>query len=390
MDAMGQVGGAPAAPEQTQAGAAPAQTTPVSPASAPATVGGSVAAPPGGGGVSGVAGAGSAAPPVQQAAQAQAQAAMSVRDALKGYGLDLGGSFQDDHQVLAHMAQMYRLAQQNHQMAQYGQQYVQHADKFQAYLKSQQDAAQAQQAAQQKSWWNPPEFDQSWTQKIVRDPQTGELRTIPGADPSLVQKYMGWVEHQRNFLDKLSQDPIAAIKPGLEQMIDQRAQQLMDQRFGNFQEQNQAKQFVQQNSQWLHQRDQQSGQVVIDPRTQMPALSPAGQRFLGYVQQAEQMGLNTQAQQQYAMGFLQRDVLYAQQQAYAQQQSAQQPAQLDPAQAAKNAFLQNAAQGGAVRPASPGNVNGASPPIGGGSRGLQDLLMADMLAAGFQPGQQIS
>lgn len=381
-------GQAPAANGQqgSQPAATPVQGNAPAPQPAPGATqpapGVGAGAQPGAGGSSGVANL------PQGTGQPQAQQAATVRDVLRTmYGVDFGNSFQDDHQVLAHLAQVYQQAQQNHQLVQYGQQYLQHAPQFNSWL-AQQQAAQKQQQAQSQEWWKAPEFDQSWTQKIVRD-QNGALQVVPGADPSILPRYMAWVDHQRGFMDNLAKDPIKTLQPGLEQLIDQRAQQLIEQKLGGYQQQNEAKAFVEQNSQWLHQRNQQ-GQVLIDQRTNMPALSPAGQRFLAYVQEGEQMGLNTQGQQRYAMGLLQRDVMHAQ---YAQgQQQAQQgqQRQVDPAQAAKDAFLSGVQGQQGARPAPPpGNANGQPAPMGQGAGALFQGLMADMAANGFQPGQTV-
>lgn len=371
-----QVGGqqqaAPGQATPAPAAAQPAQSAPA--AQGPASQGGSS-------GISGVAGVQAGTP-----APAQPQTPQGVRDVLRTMGYDLSGQFQDDHSALAYLAQQARVAQQSAQLAQYGQQYLQHADQFQAFLRQQQ-AEQQRLAAQQQGWFKAPEFDPSWTQKIYRD-QAGNLQVVPGADPMLVSKYVAWTEHQRGWLDKISQDPIGAMRPGLEQLIDQRAQQLIEQRLGGFQEQNAARQFVQQNSSWLHARDQQ-GQVVIDPRTQMPALSPAGQRFAAYVQEAEQLGLNTQGQTRYALGMVERDVAMARLQS--QPQQAAQPA-VTPQQQAKDDFLSQAAQR-VLTPAqqgTQGNVQGAPPPIQPGARNLREIMMADMAAAGFLPGQQLT
>jgi hypothetical protein len=322
---------------------------------------------------------------------AQSQAALSVVQALsQQYGLDLG--VQDDHAALARLAQAYQYAQQNHHLVQYGQQYVQHADQFNAWRRQQEEAARQQQAAQQKQgWgWTAPEWDPSWQQKILRD-QNGNLTVAQGQDPSIINKYLAWTDHQRGVLDRLAQDPLKVIQPGLEQLIDQRAQALFEQRFAATQEQSAARDFVRQNSSWLHQRDQ-SGNVLIDQRTGREALSPAGQRFGQYVQQAEQLGLNTQAQVQYAMGLTQRDVLYAQQSALqAQQQGAQQaqaaadPRQAFLAQAAANAQGNRAAQ---VQQGQQAQTNGAPPPITS-QRELQQQMMADMMANGLLPHQQM-
>lgn len=322
------------------------------------------------------------APQAPQAAPAATQQ-QGVRDLLRNFGVDFSAA-PDDNTALQHLANVYRESQNLRQLAGYGQQYVQHADQFQAYLKQQQEVRQREEQAKQQSWWKAPEYDPSWSTKLVRDPNTGAIGVVPGADPSLAGKYMAWVDHQRGFLDKFSADPVGAIRPGIEQVARQVAQELIGQQLGGLREQTAAQQFVQQNSDWLHARNQ-DGSVAVNPQTGMPALSPMGQRFAGYVQEAESLGLReVAAQQKYALANVQRDYLLAR-----SSQPAQQQPQVDPAVAAQQQFLATAA--GQRQPAvPPGNVNGSPPPVNTGTRGLMDQMLADMQAAGFQPGQRLT
>lgn len=292
--------------------------------------------------------------------------ALSVRDALASYGLDLRTQFQDDHAALQHLVMLARQAASQQPLVQYGQQYVQHAGEFQAYLRQKQEQQAAQQA-QQQSWWKAPEYDPTWSRRLTRDPQTGEIRALPGEPPDLVQKYLAWAEHQRSFLDKFAQDPIQAIKPGIEQVVQDTAQRLMQQQLAAYQERQQAEQFLAQNADWMFARDAQ-GQPLVNPATQQPALSPLGQQFAGYVFEAERMGLgDTASQQKYALAALQRDYLAAKYQQQAQ------PAAGD---AAKQQFLQQA-QAGARPPVAPAAA--AQPeyrqPNGISARGLQELML---------------
>jgi hypothetical protein len=366
--------------------AASTQATP--PAPAPAA---SQAAPAGGAAVGGAAatapGAHAHAP---QPAPQPAPAAPGVRDILRGYGLDFGQA--GEAEVIQHLAGVYRQAGEWQQLAQHGQQYLAHRDQFEQFLRQRQEAAEREQQARQQ-WWKAPEYDPTWASKLMRDPTTGELKVIPGADPSVAQKYMAWVEHQRSFLDRLAQDPVGAIRPGVEQVAREVAQQLIQQQLGGLQERTAAGSFVQQNSDWLHQRDGE-GNVLYDQQTGRPALSPLGRRFAHYVVEAEQMGLGDVAsQQRYALAGVQRDYLLA----YARQQAGQQAGQpQDPAsrqalaEQQRQQFLRQAA-GARAAPAAPppGAGVAGSPPPASGPRALAQAMLADMQAAGFGPGQQL-
>ena len=266
---------------------------------------------------------------------------------------------------------------------------MRNADGFNAYLRQQQEAAQKQQAAQQPTWWKAPEYDPSWASKLTRDPATGEVKALPGNDPTLVQKYLAWAEHQRGFLDKFAQNPIEAIKPGIEQIARQMAQEIVQQHLGGYQQQTQAQQVVEQNSAWIHERDAQ-GRLIMDPRTGKPALSHWGQVYAGYVREAENLGIrDVQKVSRFALTGVQRDYMAARMQ---QQQAPQQAAAAG--EAAKQQFLQNAGAGvhsPNVGSQHAGGVNGApnNPPPMKTQRDLAAIMLQNMQAAGFQPNQQL-
>lgn len=309
----------------------------------------------------------------------------TVRDVLAGYGLDVRNQFQNDHAALQHLAMVAQQAQQQQQLIPYAQEYLQNAAAFQQWQQEQQRARQAQQQ-QQESWWKAPEYDPSWKEKIYRDAQ-GNLQVLPGNDPFLLQKYNAWVNHQQKFLNDFSRDPIGAIKPGIEQMVAQQAQQIVQQQLAAMREQTAAQQFVQQNSDWLHEK--QNGQLVIDPRTGQPALSSLGRQFAQYVFQAHDMGLrDTASQQRYAMALMERDYYAAKmggQQGVTQQQT------LNAGDAAKANFLQQAAAAGAAtQQTTQANTQGTyNAPQGMTMRGLQEMMAKEFAAAGIQPGQQL-
>lgn len=316
---------------------------------------------------------------------------VSVRDALAGYGLDLRQQFQDDHQVLQHLAVLARQAKDQQQLVQYGQQYLQYAPQFRQWLSEQE---QKQQQQQQQSWWKAPEYDPTWQRRLMRDPQTGEIKALPGEPPDLVQKYLNWVEHQRSFLDKFSQNPIEAIKPGVLELVQQVAGQIVQQHLGQYQEQITAQQILAQNAAWMFEKDQTGNPIYS--QTGHPVLTPLGRQYAQYVQEAQQLGIHdSQSQAKYAMALLRGEVLMAR---MAQQQQAtpgsvqqtQQPP-VDPATAVKQQFVNQAAGHASNHvPPPPGNTQGSyQPPNGVSQRGLQELLLQEFAKAGIQPGQQL-
>jgi len=364
-------------PQVSAAASAPPGASSTAPAASPPS--GAPAVPAGAGSPGGMLGGTPA--PATPAGTPAAPEYQSVRDALANYGLDLRGQFSDDHAALQHLIGQVRAAQSLQQLAQYGQAYLQQAPQF-AQWQQAQEAARRQAAQAQAQWFRAPEYDPRWLSQITRDSTTGELRVVAGAPPEVLPKYNAWIDHQRSFLDRFSRDPIGAIRPGIEQVVQQVAEQMVQQHLGNYRETSEAQRFVAEHSGWLHSHDAQ-GHAVMDPRTGREQLSPLGQRFEQYVREAAQMGLQgTQAQARYALGLVQRDYVLAQAQAAAG--SGMNPA--DPGAAAKASFVQTAQAGAQAAPGA--NVNGQAPPATG-PRGLYQRLMANMAANGFGPGQQL-
>lgn len=307
---------------------------------------------------------------------------VSIREAAQRAGYADAAKFQDDGTFLTQLILQAQQARQAQELAQYGRQYLQHADQFQAYLRSQQEAAQRQQQQQQQPWWKAPEYDPTWRYKLTRDPQTGEIRPAPGADPEVVRKYMQAIEHRDQFLDKFAFNPIEAIKPGIEEVARAVAQQIVQEQLGGFRGQLQAQQIVQQASPWLYERDQQGNYVYgQDGR---PQLSAAGRLYRTYAQQGYELGIRNDAQlHAYAEGLVQRDLaLLKLQQLQAQQGGQQQQQQAAAAgDAAKAAFVERAAGSGGARhiPSS-----GGSETNGGGTQNGKGQPLAERMRAAFR------
>lgn len=238
--------------------------------------------------------------------------------------------------------------------APYAQQYAANAGEFQAW-KRQQDEARRAAVEKQKNWFNPPEYDPAWEQAVYADQTTGELKVRPGYPPDTIQKLAAARQHQRQFVDKLTFDPIGAIRPGLEQVIREVAGQLVQQHLGGHEETTQANEFIQQNASWLFTQDN------TGPNGRR--LSEWGQRFAHYAQEAESLGLaGTQKIQTYAMGMVQRDYAAARLNTL----TAQPATPATPAVSANDQHKQQFLAGAQQQPAkqTPSNRGGASPTPG--------------------------
>lgn len=313
-----------------------------------------------------------------QAGQVQVQTpqAQGVLAALKGYGID---GFADEHTALQQLALSHRRAQQQDGLVRYGQLYLQHADQFNAYLRQQQEQARQQQQPAPPSWWKAPEFKPEWRDAVERDEQ-GNYRVKQGYAPDTLAKLQEGLSHQRTFLDKFSFDPIGTIKPGIEQVVKEVAQQMIQQNFGQYQEQQTAHQIADSNP-WIFQRDAQ-GRKVMSPEGR-PSLTPEGQRYAHYIGMAEQQGIrDVQSQDTFARSMVERDLLRA------QLQQAGQATQVASAnQQAKDQFLQNQ-----NRPNVAGSIPSGGPgvkPSQNTSLGLKERLANSFKQAGYTVADQV-
>lgn len=304
--------------------------------------------------------------------------------------MQFGQEVTDDRAALARLAQAYQQAQQLAPLAPRVQEYLTHAEAFSQWRRQQEEAERARQE-QAKQWWKPPEYDPTWESKIVRDPVTNELRPAPGAPPDVVQRYLRFKEHERSFMTKFATDPIGAIKPGIEQLVAEQAQKIVQQEVARVQQQMQAQQLVEQNASWLFAFDTE-GRRLTDGNGQ-PRLSAWGQRYAAYAQAAVQMGITDLARQhEYAAGMVRAE---AAQQLLTQQQAGQQGQQ----QAA--ALQQPATPAGGRRETPPNQVaalrgnrgTGASTdeqPLGGqNGKSLRERMHAEFRRAGIKDGEMI-
>lgn len=186
-------------------------------------------------------------------------------------------------------------------LAQY-QQVVPYANEYlrneQAFRKWQEEQAKASQPkpAEKPKWWNPPSVDESLKSYIIRDPQTGKEIIDPNAPISAQEKLRAYQDYTANFARKFVTDPENTLKPFIEEVAMQKAQELVQQQLNQYKAQNYVSDLEQQNSDWLY--DAQGN------------ISREGQAIQAYIQQASEIGITSpEARWKYATGMLQRDLL---------------------------------------------------------------------------------
>lgn len=228
---------------------------------------------------------------------------------------------QDDLTIARNLYSAYsglneaqRQLHQYQQVVPYANEYLQNRN---AYLKWQQEqaAAQAPKPAEKPKWWAPPEVDESYKGYIIRDPQTGKEVIDPNAPLHAQEALRKYQDYTANFARKFVTDPENTLKPFIEEVAMQKAQELVQQQLGQYQQQTYVSSLEKQNADWLY---DQNGQV-----------SQEGQAIQAYIQQASEIGINSpEARWKYATSMLQRDLLNIRYQQIQQQgfdQAPQQP-----------------------------------------------------------------
>lgn len=220
-----------------------------------------------------------------------------------------------DEEVAQELARAFHSAQQVHQQNQQLQQhlaqqqpalqqYEQYRGDFEKFLAAKQAP---QQPAGPGKFWEAAPYDQSWeTWRDAASP-TGFREGTPAEVVVGWNKYVG---NQREFFNKLRTDWDGTVGSWVDQRAKSLAEQVIEDRvsakLAEFQARLDSQQFVQQNADWLAQRDPITGQV---------GLSPAGAQLHGYMTQLQSLGIqDPNAVRAFAAKLMTADILAQQQQ----------------------------------------------------------------------------
>jgi hypothetical protein len=223
---------------------------------------------------------------------------------------------QDDLSIAQNLYRAYngygesqRQLQQYQQVVPYAQEYLRNQREFETWKRSQAEAAKPKEPEAPK-WWSPPQVKDTWKSYIVRDPATGKEIISPDAPYEAQQSLREYQAYTADFARKLVTDPENTLKPFVEQVAIQKAQEMVQNHLNTYKTQNYVSDLERQNADWLY---DQAGNPTRE-----------GQAISQYIAQAQQLGINTaESRWQYATGMLQRDLLNMR---YQQMQHAQ-PAQ---------------------------------------------------------------
>ena len=327
------------------------------------------------------------APPVAPASPSGVS--FDVLNYLKSKNLDVS-RFQSPDQaletLLSSLQGYHQQVQQLQPLATMGQQYAPHADKIQQFLAEQ--AKQAQ-PAPQAGWQAPERPDPRYESMLEYDQQYGCYRApkdMPALQP-YADKLNEYREWQRSTIADMTSDPFGTVrKAGLDDWWKEQQQGVLEQVKSLLAEQranDEDRQFFEQKKKDLYQVDQ-TGNLLVDPITGQPVLSPKGQAMTRYLQQAADYGINDLSAQR----------RFAEQMVSAEEATgtlrAAQPAAAPAALATdkRGEFLRNAQQRSAQLDGTwTGSEHGGDPnaPVQNPDARLVDLANAELTKKGLTP-----
>lgn len=228
--------------------------------------------------------------------QASPQPQGSVYDAFKALPEFRG---QDDIAIARNLYQAHQgfgqAQQQLRQYQEYAAEYARNADQFRKWQAAQQQA-QAPAQPQKPKWWDPPQVRDEWKQFIVRDPETGREIIAQDAPLDAQSAIKAYQAYTAQFAKKFVTDPEGTLKPFVEDLVSQRAQEIVQQQLSQYTAQNYVQSLEQQNSDWLYNPD--------------GSISNEGQAIQHYIDQAARSGIaDPQARWVFATSMLERDLL---------------------------------------------------------------------------------
>jgi hypothetical protein len=256
------------------------------------------------------------------AASDASQPSASLRERLSSRGYDTSAFESEDDAFDA----LLTTVEQYHQSQPYiqgGQRYASHQEEFERWLAEQQQAKQPEQkpvpekqptAESPALDWKPPEFNQDFLRFVEPDPRTGRYKPI---EPSL-QRYADaanqYADWERETGRKILHDFPTLVEQAVSAKLAEREKALAEAFEKKLEERFQTWESSRENTEFVSQREKdffvtnEAGQKLVDPRTNQFKLTPKGEAFRDYCNEAREFGLEDANKiRQYAERHLVRD-----------------------------------------------------------------------------------
>ena len=269
---------------------------------------------------------------------------------------------------------------------QYGQQYYEQMSDpaFQQLMAQRQGPAAPQTAPPaERPWYIAPEYDAETVARYRQASVGADGQVVydwkPNTPAEVRKQYESYQQHTELVSDRLVRDPYGAVSeiattavlPVVQQMLDRYFAERVDAVRQQEQLQSSAQRLIEQNAEWLYERDPRTNGPMqrYDAATgqQYVSFSPEGQRFYGYLQEANRIGISSPEQRwEYAAMKRQLEQSQPSQAGLQQPTQPQQPSAPAPTRDARTAdYLKRAAKAQSPAP----NRGGASTDSAGNARG---------------------
>jgi hypothetical protein len=284
----------------------------------------------------------------------------AFRDMLSQYGIDTAGYENDQEAIKAFATQVHQAKQT--------QQFYEN----QIYQQSAPAAQQARQPEQQeKTFWNPPEYDASWSNLVKINEVTGEITPDfqAGGTPEIARKVNDYLGYVRSEQSKMQRDPYSYFQEFIDDRIEKRASDLVERRLQETQQQHGVEQFINDNENWLYDHNDR-GEVIVQDGN--PRLSADGHQFMKHFRDLESMGVPVDSRRDLAVKMLNA----ARYEAGLQQRT---PAQVN--ESKKQQFINDAA---GYSPSSAATMNQSPDATGEVPEQNPHLSLADQIRANLE------
>jgi hypothetical protein len=187
---------------------------------------------------------------------------------------------------------------QYQQVLPYAQDYMANKREFDAWRQQQQSQSQQTQAVTQevKKAWQPPELKDNYRRYLTKD-ENGRDVISDDAPLDARQQLIEHMNYRADFAQKFLDNPEQALGPMIQQMAQDKAQELINSSFDQRENEQFISQVEEENKDWII--DSESGKVT-----------PEGFLVHKYIEQARDNGINgPKARWSYAIAMTERDML---------------------------------------------------------------------------------